>query len=206
MEAFRWVAYGFSLFAAAPVSWALLALVGGVVYALPFAVPVLGVVLGSVALPGFYAALVLAAESADHLEPVRIAALGDAWDWRRTLSLLRIGLAQLLVSVFVGLVATYADQQLDKLLLVAVNLVLALYFLFAVAIVTLTNRGAREALTMAGAAVLGRPLHVLLLSSLVLGIVALGALSAVGLLIALPVMGASVYAASNDLFGVGAAD
>ena len=131
MEAFRWVAYGFSLFAAAPVSWALLALVGGVVYALPFAVPVLGVVLGSVALPGFYAALVLAAESADHLEPVRIAALGDAWDWRRTLSLLRIGLAQLLVSVFVGLVATYADQQLDKVLLVAVNLVLALYFLFA---------------------------------------------------------------------------
>ncbi len=217
MEAFRWIGHGFSLFASAPGSWALLTLVGGVLYVLPFAIPLYGILLGSWALPGLYAALFLAADAADHREPITLGLLVDAWDWRRARTLIRVGGLALAANAFQVLLQLHAadvdptgrmagmDWE-NLVILVAIDLVLSVYFMLTVALITLTNASAAEALTDAGTAIFARPLHISLLVLVVSIVTLLGAASIVGLLIALPVTFATVYYAARDLYGLEGSD
>lgn len=205
MDAFRWMAYGFSLFGAAPLGWAAMALVGTVVYALPFAVPGVGFFVGSVAVLGFDVALVVAAEAVDHGEPVRVRVLVEAWDARRARAILRIGWMRLLTAVMLGGLLHLSTTVEDQVLVVCAEAGLGMFFLFAVSVATLTDCKAGEAMQSAAGVILQRPLQVGLFAVLTGAVVLLGALSVVGLLIALPVVGASVYAASRALFGQEAA-
>lgn len=222
----RWIAEGWHIFTAAPLTWIVTALLFIIISAVAAIIPIVGQVAGIVLTPVLTAGLMIGASEVAASRPLSVGHLFEGFQ-HRVGSLVGLGLLSTLLMVVAGILVFLAfggaatrlmmpmPGQADPAslthslgLMFSIGVVAALLLLplgmayyFAPALIALGGQGPLAAMRMSVLACLRNALPLLVYSLLLLVLAVLASLPfALGWIVLLPVLTASLYASYRDIF------
>lgn len=220
----HWIAEGWHIFTAAPLMWIVTIILFIIISAVTAVIPIVGQIAGIVLTPVLTAGLMIGASEVSAGRPLSIGHLFAGFQ-QRVGSLVGLGLLSTLFAIVAVVIVFFAfgsaamqmmmKAQIDPLaltrslgLLLSIAVVAALLLLplgmayyFAPALIALGDQGPLAAMRMSLLACLRNALPLLLYSLVLMVLAVLASLPfALGWIVLLPVLIASIYASYRDIF------
>lgn len=220
----QWIVEGWHIFAAAPLMWIVTVILFTIISAVAAVIPIVGQIAGIVLTPVLIAGLMIGASEVSAGRPLSIGHLFAGFQ-QRVGSLVGLGLLSTLFAIVAVVIVFFAfgsaamqlmmKAQIDPLvltrslgLLLSIAVVAALLLLplamayyFAPALIALGDQGPLAAMRMSIVACLRNALPLLIYSLVLMVLGVLASLPfALGWIVLLPVLIASLYASYRDIF------